>query len=472
MAWLGTYAKRREITVDYSGKVTSALTDFPLCLILDASAGLSSEDVTDIFSDLGASFAKLSITSSDETTELQIDVDLWDHTNNKAVLHVLAPSVSSSAATTFYIYWDASQSDNSKISVANTAVWDANFIGVYHFRDDPSAGTLTCANGANNMAMAGSMSAGQLVDGKIAKAWNFDGSNDYTDLADPWYTDRLTLEAVINADTTAKIDTIITRRNTPGVNASTTQQEFSFDKTAAGKSNFYVYNTAGSAIVSITGATTLTAGTDFYAAAYTGGASTTGDTGIWVNAASDATPVNRNSDTIRNGSSRLQIGARTASDDTRYFDGKISEVRISNIRRADAWLLATYHTLWDTLLTYGSTATYSLAVAGTRLNYGATGGVMVVASGTKAAVRNALSFDTAPRVLYEPAGTIVSWSGGFPFSSTGSLVTDASGAIVYYVNGLPYTAAGLAVVVDGGTFRNYVREWPISTTGKVMLSTT
>jgi len=43
----------------------------------------------------------------------------------------------------------------------------------------------------------------------------------------------------------------------------------------------------------------------------------------------------------------LWIGDR--KDDDRCFDGKISEVRISNIVRTAAWLKATYHTLFDTI---------------------------------------------------------------------------------------------------------------------------
>jgi len=49
----------------------------------------------------------------------------------------------------------------------------------------------------------------------------------------------------------------------------------------------------------------------------------------------------------------VSIG-RYGNIDTQYWEGKEDEVRISYISRSAAWLKATYNTLWDSLLTYGS----------------------------------------------------------------------------------------------------------------------
>ena len=52
----------------------------------------------------------------------------------------------------------------------------------------------------------------------------------------------------------------------------------------------------------------------------------------------------------------MRIGADSAG--ASYFaKGIIDEVRISLTKRATAWLKATYNSLWDTLLTYGSEET-------------------------------------------------------------------------------------------------------------------
>jgi len=39
---------------------------------------------------------------------------------------------------------------------------------------------------------------------------------------------------------------------------------------------------------------------------------------------------------------------------SQYFRGYIDELRLADVPRSAAWIKATYNTLWDTLLTYGS----------------------------------------------------------------------------------------------------------------------
>jgi hypothetical protein len=49
----------------------------------------------------------------------------------------------------------------------------------------------------------------------------------------------------------------------------------------------------------------------------------------------------------------LYVGATyPGGPTTYYFDGEIGEVRISNIARSDAWLKASYYTIWDNFVTY------------------------------------------------------------------------------------------------------------------------
>jgi len=60
---------------------------------------------------------------------------------------------------------------------------------------------------------------------------------------------------------------------------------------------------------------------------------------------------------IRYATLHYSMGFEYSSSKFRFMDGKISEVRISDINRAVAWLKGTKNTLWDTLLTYGSEET-------------------------------------------------------------------------------------------------------------------
>ncbi len=48
------------------------------------------------------------------------------------------------------------------------------------------------------------------------------------------------------------------------------------------------------------------------------------------------------------------IGAQNAASTiSRFFDGKIGELRVSSIQRSDAWMIAGYHTIVDALMEYG-----------------------------------------------------------------------------------------------------------------------
>ena len=57
----------------------------------------------------------------------------------------------------------------------------SDYIAVYHYNDDPS-GSLTDATGNGQATTVGSMTSGDLVDGAIGKAWDFDGSDDRVEI--------------------------------------------------------------------------------------------------------------------------------------------------------------------------------------------------------------------------------------------------------------------------------------------------
>ena len=54
---------------------------------------------------------------------------------------------------------------------------------------------------------------------------------------------------------------------------------------------------------------------------------------------------------------RLSIGRYGDKSPSNYYLGQIDEVRVSSTDRSAAWIAATYDSLWDNLLTYGSEET-------------------------------------------------------------------------------------------------------------------
>ncbi|GAH46024.1 unnamed protein product, partial [marine sediment metagenome] len=122
MAWLGTWAKRRKITIpDASVEATDTL---PIAIHLGTAVGIGSTDVTDIFDDLGANYKKIALTLSDGDTETVVEVERWDNGNEKATLWARV-LVTNGADTELYLYWDATEGDNANIKDAGdgTAIW-------------------------------------------------------------------------------------------------------------------------------------------------------------------------------------------------------------------------------------------------------------------------------------------------------------------------------------------------------------
>ena len=188
MGWLGTWAKRLKLTIDYS-KIDGALSDFPVMVHLSAGSGIGDVDVSAVFDELGsdANRKKIAVTTSDGETQCYVEIERWDDASEKAWLHVKVPSVSDSADTVLYLYYDSAQADNTTY-VGDTTdavthnVWDANFAAVYHMAQDPNgdgAGAIKdSTSNENDGTPTGSMTTADLVDGQVGKGIDFDGSDD------------------------------------------------------------------------------------------------------------------------------------------------------------------------------------------------------------------------------------------------------------------------------------------------------
>ena len=107
------YDRRIKMTIDSAGaKVDSDLTDFPIMVYLSASSGIGNDDVSAVFDELtsDANRKKIAVTKSDGITELYVEIEKWDDANEQAWLSVKvagANSISSSADTILYLYYDA-----------------------------------------------------------------------------------------------------------------------------------------------------------------------------------------------------------------------------------------------------------------------------------------------------------------------------------------------------------------------------
>ena len=136
MAWLSGYLKRRKLTINNTN-VDAPLSDFPVLIKISDSSGISSTDVTSIFTELGsdANRKKIAVTTSNGTTQCYVEIERFDYVNSVAWLWVKVPSVASGDTTILYLYYDANQADNisyvgDTTDTITNNVWDSNFVVV------------------------------------------------------------------------------------------------------------------------------------------------------------------------------------------------------------------------------------------------------------------------------------------------------------------------------------------------------
>ena len=345
MAWLSGYNKRIKVTADHT-KVGSNLSWFPLTIFLKSGDG----DTTKIFDELGSNNLKMAITKSDGTTQLYVEIEQWDTTNKVGVLHCGrdGDTLSSSADTDYYIYYDSSHADNTdyvgvKNSTPAQSVWDGNFKAIYHMSDGADTSHIYDSTSNNNDGAKKASNEPIQADGQIAKAQDFDGTNDYINCGTPTITGTFTVEAWAKVSDNNNRQIVGTR--------SPNECSFDFKFISGNKIHGDIGN--GSKWITITADASFSYSLNtWYHIVYV--VTTTGYT-IYANgnqvgsgSYSSTTPI------FSDANHKITIGAYLGSPPSEYFYGTIDEVRISNTARSAAWIKASYNSENNSLVSYGS----------------------------------------------------------------------------------------------------------------------
>jgi hypothetical protein len=373
--WLGGWDERVKITID-NNDVDSALSNFPVLVYLsNSSSGRNNDDVSFVFDELqsDANRKKIAVTTSDGTTQCYVEIERWDNASEQAWLWVKVPSISSTADTDLYLYYDSFQSDNTayvgdKESTPAQNVWTTNFKGVWHLDEDPSGTSPQMKDSTsnnNNGTSNGNMTSGDQVAGKIDGSLNFDGSDDYinTTSNELKTLNNFTLSVWFKADSTTTPSHHILWEGPASQNGwgdgsgnpNSHEMHLTICKFDANNTLnfFYGYEESGGdwvpaveiimsfsdttnwnhAVVVMTGA-----GTSPSAELFLNGVSQGTDTGTQTN----RTAWNTN----------LRIGRPGPSQ--RYFDGMTDEVRILETAVSASWVKASYESERDDLLDFGS----------------------------------------------------------------------------------------------------------------------
>jgi hypothetical protein len=364
------WTRRKRINIA-SAQVSGTHNHFPI-LVRVTDAGLRDYARSDGFDIL--------FTLDGHTVKLNHEIERFVKTTGELVAWVRLPTLSAAGDYPIYMYYgNPGAADQS----SPTAVWDSTFKGVWHLREDPGAagggGIKDSTANANHGAGDGSMTAANWVDGRIGKAIDFDGADDYIRLGNPaslQIAGQITISAWVNT------------RVIPGAqihNIAAHGYRFSPDQEVF----FRLYNgkyQAGS-----------WNGVDHKTEA----AIPSEDLNTWVHLA--ATYDGHQWRLYRNGAqvaaTANSTGAIAVDADwaiaarggggSRFFNGRIDELRIAAAARGAGWIATEYNSQKDgsVFLALGpqetlSACSYSIAPASASPGAGATSGSVNVTAGS------------------------------------------------------------------------------------------
>jgi len=343
--WLGTWQNRRKITIA-AADVDETNHNFPMYVNLSTSSGKGSTDVSDIFDEVGANSMKIAATASNGVSQLFVEVVYWDDTGEEAELWIRCPYVYSDAPTEIYLYYDNAQSDNTIYvgdvnSTPGEAVWDSNFVGVWHLAE--TTGNYLDSTNNNNDSSAVVATSRTTIGLVTPDSMELEHDNSDTGIvvpaASPLALRSHTLEALVNFEAfhAAEFPDLIYHRD--GATANWYSLELTNDpyeirhRWSSGSFQDYAFDIA--------------TGWNYLAGTVDVGTATA--KGYKNDDAPDI--VTSISLPSKGANATTLIGGDTSSY---YLDGTMDEVRISNIARSEGWIDLTYQTLTDNLITWSA----------------------------------------------------------------------------------------------------------------------
>lgn len=313
------------------------------------------DDFTPESSMYKAEYSVLKTYEHGQSEQLYCEIERWDQIGKSAQLWTKVPKVLSDQPTDIYLYYDKTQEDNTTY-VGDTGsspaqhVWDDNFVGVWHMSQDPSTGGACIKDSTSNEKHGtpyGSMTNTDLVDANVGKGLDFDGSDDYIDTPQLTFED-VTVELLAKSNTTQwnSYGMLVSSRNANGLVVHPYQDS---DKVA-----FYRIDSSNTAHAIGSAIYPTPYNWNYYVMA-TQGSNTEQLTGY--NAALSTSNTSVSYTTFTND---VNFG-KDYNQSGRFLDGVLRDVRISNTYRSKAWLVTSYYSGFDNLITLASSIVYTIS---------------------------------------------------------------------------------------------------------------
>jgi hypothetical protein len=347
------WKKFHTIVIDHTN-ISADMLDYPLYLNISATSGIGDVDITSIFDEVGANGLKIAVLLTDGKTECYLEEVSWDSVGETVEIWCRVPAVSTAADTLVVICYSLAHADNSSYvgvvgSTPGKAVWDANFVLVYHMNDTTTS-TITGSTALNAAGVKLGANAPVEATGGVGKTQDFDGTDDKVTIADSTSLSALgtmTLESYFNQDVQGQEGLI-------GKFTDADQYtEWFFILDASGRIRIFLTTDGIPQYLDAVGTTEVSDTTYHYGVGTWDGVNLAGHTLIYVDGNLDAltTDVKQSGGYIPHDSDMV-VTIGQIYNDTLCFDGKISETRISNIARSAAYVKANQYCFTDALVTF------------------------------------------------------------------------------------------------------------------------
>ena len=329
------WAVRRKITFN---NVASAqnLTDFPVLVKLNSSR-------IDYSKTQGLGQDIRFVDPDNPNLVLSHEIEEWNESGTSYVW-VKVPQINASSSTDFIwmYYGNGTALDGENVA----GVWTANYAGVWHLNEDPTA---TCSGtsevcdstpNANHADANGSMTSGDRVAGKVSWGQDLDGTNDYFSAPNSTSLNitgnAITISGWVNSPDTSPNGAVAMKSDDSG--SAYYGQTFE-------SSTIWGYSDTGGAGWNWNTGQTISAGWHHVTYVYDGSTQR-----LYVDGSQVATHALTGS--IANSSTEpLWIGRNPF---TGFMQAIIDEVQVSNTGRSADWVEASYLSSNDQMNTYGA----------------------------------------------------------------------------------------------------------------------
>jgi len=320
-------------SIDHT-KIDSSLSNYPIAIRLDYF-------IPELFLSEDENKLKIAAGTADGNTQYYIEIECWEIGNH--TIHIKIPSISDIEDTEFTFFWDFLQDDNtSYVGVIGSAnaqnVWDSDFTLVYHMSQDPLGVTpqiLDSTSNENHGDARGTWESSDLINALIGKAIVFNGSDNGIITPNLGPLPNITVETFFISDDT---DGMIIGQYGYG----------------GGSNDFSIYlGTHSDLLIKINN---LTSNSYFDKVLEKYGYVAASYNHITFKGFIDDVLVTSEAETYESSTVEpfcigVDADNTNAGSLGNWLYGAISEIRISNIAREDAWIKATYFNLHNDLFT-------------------------------------------------------------------------------------------------------------------------